>query len=367
MSIKGTPSSYAHRPRVWTECRTILAVVALVLPGCQGSVPQPAATQQAATQPQAITTAAVVEDIKTPGAAAATVFPLEVTDGLERNVKIARPPERIVSLSPKNTEMLFAVGAGDLIVGNTTHCDYPPAAVNVEKVGGFSARSLNLERIVSLKPDLVVSVGDVHVPIIKELERLGIPVIAFTADSFAGLFADLQLLGRITGHEQQAVKLVEGLRSRVERIKDRATAIPASERVTAFYYVWGEPLMGAGPTSYFGEMLQLCGAMNVIEDMSTRFPKLSMEVLLVKNPDVIISSDNHSDLASSENVNSRPGWSQLKAVQSKRVYLLDGGLVSRCTPRTVDALELIAHVVYPAYFDAPQKAVKPDEANGKQP
>lgn len=344
-----------------TGYRKVLGAIVLTCVGCQQSSPPPG------SQPERTATAARASETgDAPSPAVASKFPYDVTDGLGRKVTLAKIPQRIVSLSPKNTEMLFAIGAGGQTVGTTTYCNYPPAASKTEKVGGFSAKSLSLERIVSLKPELVVSVGELHAPIIQELERLGIPVIAFTADSFDGLFEDLQLLGHITGHEKEASSLVKKLIERVNRVKEKAQSIPANERLTALYYVWGEPLTGAGPNSYFGEMIQFCGAVNIVEDTSTRFPKLTMEVLLAKNPDVIISSTNHSDLISAKNVDSRPGWSGLKAVQGKRVHLLDGNLVSRCTPRTVDALELMAHALYPAYFAAPQEESNSDHANGQQ-
>lgn len=350
------------RPKVTnpTGYRIALSAIILTVFGCQLSSPPPA--------PQAegrATTANASQSDDALKPAIATQFPFELTDGLGRKVTLVKIPSRIVSLSPKNTEMLFAVGAGDQTIGTTTYCNYPSAASRTEKVGGFAVKSLSLERIVSLKPDLVVSVGELHAPIIQELERLGIPVIAFAADSFDGLFADLQLLGRITGHESEASTLVKNLIERVDRIKETAQTIPANEKLTAFYYVWGQPLTGAGPTSYFGEMIQFCGAINIVDDTSTRFPKLTMEVLLAQNPDIIISSTNHSDLKSVEIVESRPGWNKLKAVQANRVHLLDGNLASRCTPRTVDALELMAHAVYPAYFAAPQGGSDSDSVTGQ--
>lgn len=361
MKLKTTTHS-ALRSIGPTLRQAILVSLCLVLAGCSQGVPQ-----SGSEPPRPAIDPAPSESGGAPAENGATRFPLEVTDGLGRTVKVAKIPRRIVSLSPKNTEMLFAIGAGDQTVGTTTYCNYPPAASKTEKVGGFSAKSLSLERIVGVQPDLVVSVGDLHVPIIEELERLNIPVVAFAADSFAGLYADLQLLGQITGHEAETEKLVQTLIARVNRVKDTANNIPASARVTAMYYVWGEPLTGAGPNSYFGEMIQFCGAINIIEETSTRFHKITMEVLLARNPDVIISSTNHSDLVSMENVESRPGWNRLKAVQTQRVHLLEGSLVSRCTPRTVDALELMAHAIYPDYFAAPHAEHASIPASGQQP
>ena len=343
--------------------RTIFGAVFWAFIGCQKSSPP-----QESQPERPATIAKDSENHETATPPSSTKFPFEVTDGLGRQVTLSEIPQRIVSLSPKNTEMLFAVGAGGQTVGTTTYCNYPPAAAQIEKIGGFSSKSISLERIVNLKPDLVLSVGELHAPIIQELERLSIPVIAFSADSFAGLFDDLQLLGRMTGHEAEASTLVSKLQERVDLVKEKASSVPSPERLTVFYYVWGEPLTGAGPTSYLGEMIQFCGGVNVIDDPSTRFPKLTMEVLLAKNPEVIVSSTNHSDLVSVESLQSRPGWSGLTAVQAKRIHLLDGNLVSRLTPRSVDALELMAHAVYPAHFAAPRdESTTSNDANGKQP
>jgi iron complex transport system substrate-binding protein len=343
--------------------RIVFGATALAYIGCQKSSPLPDAPPQ---MPASVANDSAIGD--SPTSVVATMFPYEVTDGLRRKVTIADVPKRIISLSPKNTEMLFAVGAGDQTIGTTTFCNYPPAATQIEKIGGFSAKSISLERIVDLKPDLVISVGELHAPIIEALERLKIPVIAFAADSFTGLFDDLQLLGRITGHVTEAANLVKTLNERIDQIKDKAVRIPSHERLTVFYYVWGEPLTGAGSNSYLGEMIQFCGGMNIVDDSSTRFPKLTMEVLLVKNPDVILSSTNHSDLISVSSLEARPGWNGLKAVTAKRIHLMDGNLVSRCSPRSVDALEMMAHIVYPDYFAAPRDdSKKSDDAIGKQP
>ncbi|MBC7821845.1 MAG: ABC transporter substrate-binding protein, partial [Planctomycetaceae bacterium] len=197
-----------------------------------------------------------------------------------------------------------------------------------------------------------------------ELERLGLPVVALTADSFAGLCEELQLLGRITGHEDQATHLVRRFQERIDRVRQTARGIPTAERVTVFYQAWGEPLTAAGPTSYLGEMIQLCGGLNIIDDATTRYPKISLEVLVSRNPDVIVSSTNHANSFSEDSLQSRPGWSDLQAVRHKRIHLLDGDLVSRCSPRLVDALELMAHALYPAHFAAPHAE---STTNGKQP
>ena len=124
---------------------------------------------------------------------------MTVVDGLGRKVTFPRAPERIVSLAPKNTELLFAIGAGDRVVGVTSFCNYPREAQTRERIGGFSGMSQSLEQIVALKPDLVAAAGELQWPVITELERLGIPIVSLGADSLAGLYRELDLLGHLTG------------------------------------------------------------------------------------------------------------------------------------------------------------------------
>jgi iron complex transport system substrate-binding protein len=283
-------------------------------------------------------------------------FPQTFTDGMGREITLHKAPERIVSLSPKNTEILFALGAGEHVVGATTYCTYPPAAARLEKVGGFSSKSLNLERIVSLKPDLILAAGKVHAPIVDELQRLGLTVFSLTGDTFSEFRAETEILGQLTGKETEAMSLVKSLNERIDRVRKRALAIPNEERVSVVYVVWKDPLTVAAPSSYLGEMIELCAGKNIAEDNVASFPKISLELLLARDPQVIVSSSNHAGILSKESLRAAAGWSELQAVRDDRVYLLDGDLVSRCGPRFVDALERMAHAIYPAYFSPPAEA-----------
>ncbi|MBI1895017.1 MAG: ABC transporter substrate-binding protein [Acidobacteria bacterium] len=294
------------------------------------------------------------EDLEIPDAAPSepshNEAPRTVTDSLHRKVTLPRRPERIVSLAPKNTEELFAVGAGDRVVGVTSYCNYPPESREREKIGGFSSKSISLEKIVSLQPELVVAAGRIHEPIIAELDRLDIPVVALGAESFDELFRELKMLGTLVGREKATGPLIERLRSRVRAIQEIAETIKPEKRVTAFYLTWDEPLTAAGPASYVGQMIEICGGANIISDASSQYPQISLEVLIDRNPDVILAASMGSMRRSVESLRAKPDWSNLKAVRNNRVYLLDSDLVSRCGPRLVDALEDMAHALYPERF-----------------
>jgi iron complex transport system substrate-binding protein len=283
-------------------------------------------------------------------------FPAEVQDA--RGVRCVLPtrPKRIVSLSPQNTELLFAVGAGEQVVGVTSYCNYPPEAAHRTIVGGFASNSINLEVILSLQPDLIVAGRAIHAPVVKRLEAFGISVICLEADQLDDLFDDLRLVGRATGQVERAEQVVSDLQAKVEQVSQVVHLIPESERRMVFYEVWDDPLGAAGPNSFIGRMIAICGGRNMIDDPEARYPLISHELVLTLDPDVILIPTAHANEFQLDDVVKRPGWGQLQAVKERRVYRLDGDLVSRFTPRFFDALPQIAQLIYPEYFPSDQPA-----------
>jgi iron complex transport system substrate-binding protein len=277
---------------------------------------------------------------------------MTVVDGLGRKVTLPHAPQRIVSLAPKNTEMLFAIGAGDQVVAVTSFCNYPPEAKKRQRIGGFSTESQSLEQIVALKPDLVVAADELQWPVINELERLGVPIVSLGSQSLAELYHELELLGRLTGRTSDAARLTQAMQRRVERVAATARTIPPEQRVTVFYHLWSEPLMTAGPGSFAAELIAICGGLNIAHDAGHRYPQISQEVLLARDPEVILAPSSEAEPMTIEYLRARPGWSNLRAVRNNRIHLLDGDLVSRCGPRLVDALEIMARVLYPDRFTA---------------
>lgn len=180
-------------------------------------------------------------------AAAASGFPRHMTDALGRQVTIPALPQRIVSLAPANTERLFAVGAGPTVVGVTTVDTYPPEVTTVHKIGGFVPKSISIETIVSLKPDLVLAAGEIQRPTIEALERLSIPVMAIEdPESFDQVYAAIILVGQLTGHEQEASQVVQAMQTRLTRVQQAVATLPQEKRVTVFYEVYDAPLMTVG-------------------------------------------------------------------------------------------------------------------------
>ncbi|WP_309492925.1 cobalamin-binding protein [Candidatus Hecatella orcuttiae] len=279
--------------------------------------------------------------------------PVTVTDDLGRTVTLTSyPPERIVSLAPSTTEILFALGLGDKVVGVDTYSDYPPEAADIEpKVGGFA--NINIEVVVGLEPDLVLATGGVQEKFVERLEELGITVIALSPQDMEDILNDIILVGEATGREEAAEKLVEELRQRIAAITEKTEAIPREERPKVYYEVWHDPLMSAGPGSFAHSLIELAGGVNIFEDAATKYPEVSLETVLSRNPDVIIITPPDAPMpgVSPEELKARPGWSEIEAVKNDRIYQIHPDLLSRPGPRIVNGLEALAKAIHPELFE----------------
>jgi iron complex transport system substrate-binding protein len=313
------------------------------------SVSTPALTQPAATAVPP--TAAVAAQPTKAAAPASAVYPLMLKDDLGREAKIAQQPKRIVSLAPSITEILFAVGAGPQVVGVTKYCNYPPeASQGREIVGGFSAKSLSVEKIISLKPDLVFAAGATHKPVSDALEAAGVSVFNFDPKDLAGVYTNIVAAGAITGNAAQAEQVVAGMKARVEKVAATVATIPQAQRVKVFYEVWDEPLTTAGPDTFIGQVIQTAGGVNLYADVKEQYPVVSVETVVERNPDVILGPSSHGEGMTGEKISARAGWKGIKAVQNGRVTIIDGDIISRAGPRLADALEAVARGIYPDRF-----------------
>ncbi|MDR0352098.1 MAG: helical backbone metal receptor [Opitutaceae bacterium] len=277
---------------------------------------------------------------------------MEIVDGFGRRVVIARRPERIVSLAPSLTEIVFAVGNGARLAGVTRFCNFPAEAEALPKVGGFAARTISIEAIVALRPDLVLAGDEGQRPVVEALERLGIPVAAAGVSDFETLFASIGLQGRLAGRGAETGALVAGLRARVEAVARRAAEIPAGRRARVYWEAFDEPLMSAGPRSLIGRQIALAGGVNIFGEAREPYPLVSGEAVVARNPHVILSSRIlPARLAlTGGRLARRPGWAGIDAVRAGRVFTLPDELVTRAGPRLVEGLELMARTIYPEWF-----------------
>ncbi len=268
-------------------------------------------------------------------------------DRLHREVRFSSIPQRIVSLTPATTELMFAIGAGSQLVGVTESCNYPPEATKLARVGRGTLESLSRETIVSLQPDLVLCKWDNHQPLMTMLDEFKIPSLAIGPETLDEFFAEAIILGQVTGRVDETEKLVSHMKQRLESLTSQVKLIPESKRRRVFYEVWDEPLMTAGPGSFIEEVLRLAGMNNIFSDAQSNYPNVSDEVVVSRNPDVILSPSTHASQVSVEKLLQRQGWGEVKAIQEKQVFVINGDQISRCGPRLLDALEEIIRVVYP--------------------
>jgi iron complex transport system substrate-binding protein len=269
----------------------------------------------------------------------------EVTDDLGRRVTIPVKVTRVVSLAPSLTENIFAVGAGDRLVGVTTFCNYPEAAKSIQKVG--DTMSPNIETIVALKPDIVfVSTASQIEAFLTTLEQNGIAVYVTNPNSLDGVFKSLQQMGEIFGTSEQADGLVISLSGRESFVwhtifNDRQHPNARIEVPRVFVQISKEPLFTIGKQSFITAIVARAGGESVTANVETAYPKLSKETVLALNPDVIILSDSDDNREPNDVFKNSP------ALKNGRIYKVNADILSRPGPRLVDALEQIARSLHP--------------------
>ncbi|MGI6706807.1 MAG: ABC transporter substrate-binding protein [Clostridia bacterium] len=268
----------------------------------------------------------------------------EVTDIMGRKVTISKTPEKIVSLAPSATEILFALGLGDRVVGVDAYSDYPPEAQDIERIGDFDGP--NIEKILDLKPDLVIAGNKLQEKTIQQLEDLKVPTVAVEASIFDNIYGSIQLVGKITGAEDKVQELVDSMTKRVEDIKEK---VKDAEKPTV-YYVMSYGDMGnwtSGPGSFINDLMEMAGGDCITKDGGAPWMDYSLETLIERDPDILIVSSDMGTEANLEGLKNANGYKDLTAVKEGRVYVVESGLVTRPGPRIVDGLETIAKILHP--------------------
>lgn len=329
-----SPGCYQLPNLEQTSPEGLFALFILVFVVAIGSGCKPASKRRAAAE-QPTTTAQVTKQSTT------------VVDRLGHSVTLERVPRRIVSLLPSATELLFAIGAGSSVVGATSNCNYPAEATAVPRVGSGLLEGTSREAILAIKPELVLCKWDTHEPLLTLFERLDIDALNLGAETLDELFVEARLLGRVTGHEQEAERLVKQMTDRRDRLAGRVASLDTNQLRSVFYEVWDDPLMSAGPKSFIGELLKMGRMKNIFDDTDVPYPRVSSEVVVDRNPDVILVPSSHTQHIEFATLAERPGWANITAITKKQVYAIDGDEVSRCGPRLLNALEQMIDAVYP--------------------
>jgi iron complex transport system substrate-binding protein len=267
-----------------------------------------------------------------------------VSDDLGRLITINGTPQRIISLAPSNTEILFALGLGDKVVGVTDYCDYPPEALDKEKVGGYA--NPDIEKIVALNPDLILAAYGTPMDVINSMVGLGLTVFGVKTTDLDDLLNDIGTVGKITGKEAEANALTSQMESSIEAVTAQTSGLP--QRPKVFYILWNDPLWTAGSGTFIDELIEKAGGVNICQNI-TGYSEISLEYVLASDPKIIITSELSYDWAKSATE-----LASTNASQTGRIYTCDDNLVQRPGPRLVDGLEWFAHFIHPEIFEEPQ-------------
>ncbi len=281
--------------------------------------------------------------------AAGGVSAVTITDDLGVTVTIENPPERIVSLSPANSEILFALGLDEKIVGVTEYCTYPDAALSKEKIGGFS--TVNIEKVSVLNPDLIVAADGNSEETVAHLRELGFTVITINADTIDTTLDDILLLGKATGADAKAEALVSSMKEDLAEIAEKTSA---EEKPTILHCMWTDPLWVSGSATFQDEMITAAGGVNAAADEGG-WVALTMEKFLTMNPDIIVVDSGNgmgvgADDALRDFFLKDPRMQSLSAVQNEQVYVVNADIIDRGGPRIVEGVEALAEIAHPDIF-----------------
>jgi iron complex transport system substrate-binding protein len=264
---------------------------------------------------------------------------ITITDDAGRAVTIAQTPNRIVSLAPSITEDLYALGLGDKVVGTTTYCNYPPAANNTTKVGGFGTP--NMELIVSVKPDIVFTGSLSNETVISTLESYGIQTVVIDPKDLTDILDDLLLIGKITGTTENSNALVANLTQRLT--KSTGTSNATQKRV--IYLVWYDPVTSAGADTFEGDIIARAGGINVATLANVGgYGTMSKETIVALNPSIIFANSAMNSTVI-EQVKSDPTLSTVDAIKNGKVFVLNSDVISRPGPRAFDAMDQIIEII----------------------
>ncbi len=269
-------------------------------------------------------------------------------------------PQRIISLAPSNTQILFAIGLDDKVVGITDYDHYPYnftawiEAGNITSIGGFSTP--NKETIASLKPDLILATP-INDPDVVTLRDLGYKVLVLNPNDVDGVLGDISMVGKAAGVDQDAAVLVDSLSSQIDAIEAKIASADLP-KPKVYYEVWTPPLMSAGNGSFINDVISKAGGVNIFGGETQQYPAVSSETVVQSDPDVIMLPSEMANTGeapfygSVADVKARPGWSSISAVENDRVIVVSGDLFAEAGPRIAEQIAVAAEAFYPELFNS---------------
>ncbi len=279
-------------------------------------------------------------------AASASAGPITVTDGAGTAVTMDQPAARIVSLAPANTEIAYAIGAGDKMVAGTSYDDYPEEATSLPKIGDFA--NPNVEKIASFEPDLVLAAGGIQDKLRSKLENLGMKVYVVDPKTYDDVMTDITNLGQLTGSTEQAQQVADTMQKAKDDVQAR---VASAARVATFLEIYSKPLMTAGGETFIDDMITLAGGTNLGATAGPGFPTFSTEVLFENDPAVYIADSG--SMSKPGDISKRAGFDVLTAVKDGHVYVIEDSLIARPGPRLAQGLQELVKMIHPEAAAAP--------------
>ncbi len=279
-------------------------------------------------------------------------YPITIVDDLGRNLTLSKVPQRIVSLVPSNTEIVFAVGAGDRVVGVTRYDISPPDLVQRVKAGSIlivgGGYDPDIEKIVALKPDIILvgSTAEVSSQSYNKLQGLGFTLVALNANSIDGVLKDITLVGKIVGNDTQAQQVVTGIKGKVDSVVSLSSN---AAKVKVYIENWPNPIFSVGTGSLQNDMVKKCGGTNVFSDLNGS-KQVSAEAVIARNPDVMIMFHNQTNI---DELKTRPGWENISAIKNNKVFQMTG-YEAAPNPLIADSLQKMCNFIHPELFSTRQ-------------
>jgi len=285
-----------------------------------------------------------------------SLYPMTVVDDLNRTVTVPHEPQRVVSLEPSDTQIVFAIGEGGKVVGATKYDDWPTELANsissgkIVSVGGVLSRTISLETVLGLKPDLVLAwgLGGEQSQVIQQIANAGIPVLVLAPSNMSMIYNDVLLVGKVLNAYHNASNVVKDMQKVVDYVSARVANSP---RPSVFYEVWNDPLITASSTSFIGQLIDIAGGNNIFSNVTEQFPTVSLEAVVSLNPQIIIATNEFNMTASQ--IANQPGLQGTTAAKEGMVFVLTNpGLVEEPGPRLVEGLLVLARFIHPDLFNS---------------
>lgn len=272
----------------------------------------------------------------------ANIAPRTFVDDLDRKLYLAKPPTRIISLAPSITEILFAIGLDDEIIGVTDFCNFPEKALSKPKV---SYTRPNIEVLVALEPQLVLAPPSfIRADVLAKLEQLKIPTFVLESKTVEGIFGHIQLLGRMVGRASEANAFAANLRKQVTALTKKVEGRP---RPILLYVLNSDPLITVGPGSFIHHLIELAGGRNAAERANAPYPRLTMEEVLMQNPQILLFPIGEYEGIPQAEQDRWKRWTSLRAVQDGKLFQVQADLLNRPGPRVLEGLRHLISLLHP--------------------